>query len=44
MLQAVVKQTLAEKIKKTELNTGIRFNIVDGMGFDNASINMLNEV
>jgi hypothetical protein len=35
---------LVEKIKKTALNTGIRFNIVDAMGFDNASINLFNEV
>ena len=35
---------MVEKIKKTALNTGIRFNIVDAMGFDNASINLFNEV
>lgn len=33
-----VKLSLAEKIKKTALNTGIRFNIIDNYGFDNASI------
>ena len=36
--RTLVKLTLAEKIKKTALNTGIRFNIVDNYGFDNASI------
>jgi len=38
-----IKLTLAEKIKKTALNTGIRFNIVDNMGFDNASLQMFQE-
>lgn len=32
-----VKLSLTDKIKKTALNTGIRFNIVDNYGFDNAS-------
>jgi len=32
--------SLAEKIKKTALNTGIRFNIVDHLGYDNASLAM----
>jgi Cactus-binding C-terminus of cactin protein len=44
MLEGIIKQTLAEKIKKTALNTGIRFNIVDGNGYDNASLAMFNEV
>ena len=35
--------SLAEKIKKTALNTGIRFNIVDSDGFDNSSIAMFQE-
>ena len=35
---------MAEKIRKTALNTGIRFNIVDGAGFDNSSLNLFNEV
>ena len=36
--RTVVKLSLADKIKKTALNTGIRFNIVDNYGFDNASL------
>jgi len=32
------KVSLAEKITKTALNTGIRFNIIDNLGFDNASL------
>ena len=39
-----VKLSLAEKIKKTALNTGIRFNIVDKAGFDNSSLTMLAEI
>lgn len=39
-LKAKVKLSLAEKIKKTALNTGIRFNIMDNLGFDNASLSM----
>ena len=35
--------SLAEKIKKTALNTGIRFNIVDHLGYDNASLAMFQE-
>ena len=38
-----VKLSLQEKIKKTALNTGIRFNIVDNYGFDNASMQMFQE-
>ena len=38
-----VKFSLAEKIKKTALNTGIRFNIVDNYGFDNASMQMFQD-
>ena len=38
-----MKLSLAEKIKKTALNTGIRFNIVDNYGFDNASIQMFQD-
>ena len=38
-----VKLSLAEKIKKTALNTGIRFNIVDNYGFDNASMQMFQD-
>ena len=34
------KISLAEKIQKTALNTGIRFNIIDNLGFDNASLAM----
>jgi hypothetical protein len=34
------KLTLAEEITKTQLNTGIRFNIVDDYGYDNASLVM----
>jgi len=34
------KLSLAEKITKTALNTGIRFNIIDNLGFDNASLQM----
>lgn len=44
VLTSVVKQTLAEKIKKTALNTGIRFNIVDSHGFDNSSVQMISEI
>jgi 5'(3')-deoxyribonucleotidase len=32
--------SFAEKIKKTAINTGIRFNIVDNLGFDNSSLAM----
>jgi hypothetical protein len=39
-----VVPSLVEKIKKTALNTGIRFNIVDPLGFDNSSIAMLHEI
>ena len=39
-MRAKVKLSLAEKIEKTALNTGIRFNIVDNLGFDNASLSM----
>lgn len=35
--------SLAEKIKKTALNTGIRFNIVDNLGFDNSSLAMFQD-
>jgi len=35
---------LAEKINKTALNSGIRFNIVDDLGFDNASLKLFQEV
>ena len=38
-----VKLSLQEKIKKTALNTGIRFNIVDNYGFDNASMQMFQD-
>lgn len=38
-----VKLSLAEKIQKTALNTGIRFNIVDNLGFDNASLSMFQD-
>ena len=38
--KTLVKLSLQEKIKKTALNTGIRFNIVDNYGFDNASMQM----
>lgn len=41
--KTLVRLSLAEKIKKTALNTGIRFNIVDNYGFDNASIQMFQE-
>jgi len=43
MRKTYVKLSLAEKIKKTALNTGIRFNIVDNYGFDNASIQMFQD-
>ena len=35
---------MAEKINKTALNSGIRFNIVDDLGFDNASLKLFQEV
>ena len=35
--------TAAEKVKKTALNTLVRFDI-DHMGFDNSSINMYEEI
>ena len=41
--KTIVKLNLAEKIKKTALNTGIRFNIVDNYGFDNASMQMFQD-
>ena len=41
--KTLVKLSLQEKIKKTALNTGIRFNIVDNYGFDNASMQMLQD-
>jgi len=43
ILKARVKPSLAEKIEKTALNTGIRFNIVDNLGFDNASLHMFQD-
>lgn len=41
--KTVVKLSLADKIKKTALNTGIRFNIVDNYGFDNSSLQMFQD-
>ena len=36
----VVKPSIAEQVVKTQLNTKIRFNIIDHLGFDNASLAM----
>mmetsp|Transcript_41934 Transcript_41934/g.30196 ORF Transcript_41934/g.30196 Transcript_41934/m.30196 type:complete len:87 (+) Transcript_41934:1324-1584(+) len=35
---------MAERIRKTVLNTGIRFDITDKLGFDNASLSMYQDV
>ena len=34
------KLSRAEEVEKTQLNTKIRFNIIDHLGFDNASLAM----
>ena len=34
------KLSRAEQVEKTQLNTKIRFNIIDHLGFDNASLEM----
>ena len=34
------KLSRAEEVEKTQLNTKIRFNIIDHLGFDNASLIM----
>jgi hypothetical protein len=38
------KLTPAERMQKTALNTGIRFDITDSKGFDNSSLSMLDEL
>ena len=39
-MMAQIKPSRVEQVEKTQLNTKIRFNIVDQMGFDNASLAM----
>ena len=40
----VISASVAEKINRTAKNTGVRFNIVDSMGFEASSLSMLAEM
>jgi hypothetical protein len=44
MQTTVISASVAEKINRTAKNTGVRFNIVDSLGFEASSLSMLAEM